>query len=205
VHCRASPGGLAAAVMCLALVLTVCGTAGADGSRLVTDLAFDVTIIEANVTCGWHHYAYTVRLGEQSSGGDVGGWYLTGAFGIDPSSITHQDYGGYGWRLGEVVQPGGSPSGAPGAGLFNNTNTPVIWWVRDSLSGSGTDRGVIGTFEFDSPNAPTSRAWLAHSDETAYATGSAAGPTPELSPLLLMLGQGVPILGWIAARRRSRS
>ena len=214
-NARASPRGLATAVMCLVLLVAVNGAGWSELESPFDNphLNFDVTITGGH-TSGLYHYEYTASIAEPGSDVDCYGWFMTGAEYIDLGSIgeTNVAYqagppptGGYSWWDAEIVQPGEKPSHQTAAGLTNPTNGPVIWWVRSSLDGSGTYAGDIGTFWFDSPKAPMNRQWLAHDPGSTQATGSVTGPSPELSPLLLLLGQGVPLLGFIGWRRRQRS
>ena len=207
---RASPRGLAAAVMCLVLLVAVNGVAWSLGDPFAQALSFDVTVIGGHAS-GLYHYEYTASIPSAGSSEDVYGWFLTGAYGIDLDTIAQTGASGYSWYAGEIVQPGAPPSNASASGLFNPWSGPVIWWVQEDLDGvSGTEAGAIGTFSFDSTNPPMNREWLAHAKGSssaipAYVTGWVEGPTPELSPLLLLVGQGVPMLGFIAWRRRQRS
>lgn len=196
--------GLAVGVMCAVLLLA--GSApgwAADSPFINTGLSFDVTI-EASTVTGEYHYKYTASIPESGSREDCFGWYLMGAEYITPGSITHTNLGDYTWYAGEIVQPDASPTHGPAAGVKNTNSSPVVWWIQESVNG-GTTQQDIGTFEFDSTKGPMSREWLAHSDGGHYVVGDTIGPSPELSPLLLMLGQGVPILGWIGWKRRRAS
>ena len=210
-NARASPRGLAAAVMCLVLLVAVNGV-GWSLDPYVQVLTFDVTVIGGHES-GLYRYEYTASIPSPGSSEDVYGWFLTGAYGIDLDSIGQTGDNGYSWYAGEIIQSGAGPSNDDTAcGLVNPWSGPTIWWIQEDLDGvSGTQPGPIGTFSFDSTNPPMNREWLAHAKGSssdappAYVTGWVEGPTPELSPLLLLLGQGVPMLGFIGWRRRQRS
>lgn len=205
VHMRASPRGLATVVICLVLGLAVYGMAGA-ANWFSADLTFDVTV--QDVVSGTYLYTYDLTIPDlEDPNPDISepvrSFCVTGAFDVDTATISQTGYNGYGWYAGEIVYPGDSPFWD--SGLQNPTNIPVMWWIRSTLAGSGTGDGQIGSFSFVSTSPPMDRDWVAHSQNTFMAEGSALGPTPELSPLLLLLGQGVPILGWIGLRRRRGS
>lgn len=203
---RAGPLGFTAVMMCAAILVSA-GTLRADG-WFTAQLSFDVTVADgASQRTAWF-YTYTVSIPDLEQGTPdiaepVRSFAITGAFDIDPATITQVGGGGYEWYPGEIVYPGNSPS--HDAGLQNPTPSPVIWWIRSSLIGSGTAAGTIATFSFVSTSPPkVARLWVAHSQNLLQADGEVVGPTPELPPLLL-LGQSAPILGWLGYRRRRRS
>lgn len=192
--------------LCAALMLAWSGMAWGAAVPFITQLNFDVTIDAVDSGDGnpYYHYTYTATIPETGSTEDCYGWYLIGAEYIEPGSITHTDAGGYDWYPGEIVQPSSGPTHQTSSGLLNYNTSPVVWWTQESVS-DGTHTGVIGTFEFDSLKGPMTREWLAHSDGNFYVTGTTIGPSPGLSPVFLLLAQGVPILGWIGYRRRRQS
>lgn len=202
-HERASRHRLAVTLLCAALVLAWSGTVWGAAIPFVSQLSFDVTIDAVDSGDGnpYYHYKYTASIPDTGSTEDCYGWYLMGADFIEPSTITQTDAGGYEWYSGEIVQPGDGPSNQTSSGLANFNDGPVVWWTQKSVA-DGTHTGTIGTFEFDSVKGPMTREWLAHSDGNFAVTGTTIGPSPGLSPILLLLGQGVPILGWIGYKRR---
>lgn len=207
----ASLSRLAVAVMCAALLVSGADVAFAGLSY--TDLSFDVTVVD-DVTTDSYVYDYTVSIpgdaGDDNPDicSDVDGFYIEGAYHVSDITHVNEPDNGYVWYAGEVLEYGESPSWDPS--LTNTGSLPLIVWGRNpDESGDGRFAGPIGSFSFASTNGPMTRDWVALSyskDGTLLeATGETVGPTPGLSPILLLLGQGVPILGWIGYRRRRES
>ena len=207
IHMRASPRGLATVVICAALVVIGCGVASAQAAK--TEFVFDVTVTYA-VGGSWT-YGYDLQIVEPLSSA-IQVFWLEGAYGIDPGSIGHTDEGAYTWYDGDILEPGDLPSwdgqlGAPGyPGDYQNIGShPAIVWGVSSAAQNQLAVGPAGTFWFTSSQGPHQRDWYVYGCGLDSDTGVTVGPTPELSPILLMLGQGVPILGWIGFRRRRQS
>lgn len=204
---RASPNRLTVAVLCAALIVVASGAIHASEWYVPADLDFDVTV---NPTADEQNpswvYSYVLsipdlELDEEDIAEPVWAFIVEGAY--HATDITQTGANGYSWLPGEVLQPGESPSWF--SGLVNPTTHPVMAWGRSSLDGTGVGAGVIGEFSFTSPNGPMTREYTALSARLLEANGETVGPTPGLSPILLLLGQGVPIIGWIGYRRRRQS
>ncbi|MEA3402554.1 MAG: hypothetical protein U9R79_15050 [Armatimonadota bacterium] len=201
---RASLNWLAVAVMCLALL--VLASHGALAEPAYTAFVFDVTVTYSGG--GSYTYTYDLDIVEDLSS-PIEGFWLDGAYGVDVTTISHTDTTKYAWRDGEVLQPGEVPSwdGVLGqSGKYLNTGSmPAILWGRASLGTDPQTPGDAGTFTFHSSEPPHDRDWYVSGCGGEYDTDVTTGPSPELSPLMLLLGQGIPILGWIGYRRRRQS
>lgn len=190
----------------MALMVSASGAIHASDWYVPATLAFDVTVAPSTDETSTWLYTYVLSIpdlepDQEDIAEPVWAFMIEGAY--HTSDVTQVGANGYTWLPGEVLDPGESPTWF--TGLVNPTDHPVMAWGRESLSGTGVAAGVIGTFSFTSLNGPMTREYTALSSRLLEANGETLGPTPGLSPIFLLLGQGVPILGWIGYRRRRQS
>ncbi|MGI5817395.1 MAG: hypothetical protein ACOX9R_04785 [Armatimonadota bacterium] len=192
--------------MCAALL--VLAAHGALAQPAYTQFVFDVTVTYSGG--GSYLYSYDLDIAQNLSSA-IDAFWLDGAYGVDLATISHTDSTKYTWRDGEIIEPGEKPSWdttpvVPGVYKYLNAGAmPAIVWGRESLGTDPRTPGFAGAFSFNSSQPPHSRMWYVSGCGGEYDSGVTTGPTPGLSPILLLLGQGVPILGWIGYRRRRQA
>ncbi len=196
-------------VICLvSLALLVVGTSTASAGPAWTGFVFDVTV---DYTPGGEYtYKYDLNIAEDLSS-PIDAFWLDGAYGVNLATINHTDTVKYTWLDGEIVMPGEKPSWdvtpvTPGVYKYENTGSdPAIVWGRSSEGTDPKTPGLAGEFVFESSQPPHAREWYVSGCGGEGDSGITTGPSPEPAPILLLLSQGVPILGWIGYRRRRKS
>jgi len=203
---RASHSRLAVTLLCSALLMVAAN--GAFALPAYTGFVFDVTVTYS--PGGSYIYSYDLDIQDNLSS-NISAFWLDGAYGVDLATIAHTDSTKYTWLAGEVLEPGERPSWdtTPVYGTtykYTNTGTmPAIVWGRESVGVEPKTPGFAGAFTFHSSQPPHEREWFVSGCGGEFDSGVTTGPTPGLSPIFLLLGQGVPIIGWIGYRRRRKS
>ncbi|MFO8081784.1 MAG: hypothetical protein R6V07_15965 [Armatimonadota bacterium] len=206
-HERASRHRLAVTLLCAALLMLA--GHGALATPQWSGFVFDVTVTYE--PGGSYIYSYDLEIADNLSS-NLDAFWLEGAYGVDLATISHTDTDKYSWNPGEVIKPGERPSwdtnpvytdGDTDIYKYTNIGTmPAIVWGKASIGTDPKLPGLAGSFSFHSDNPPHTREWYVSGCGGEGDSGLTTGPTPGLSPILLLLGQGVPILGWIGYKRR---